>query len=688
MESKFTLEVDHLSLDYRLNSGWVNALRDVVLHITPGEIHGLVGESGSGKTTLALAAMGFLAENARVSSGNVRLSGESLLARPREAMQQVWGSSVALVPQDPLASLNPSYTVGEQIAECLSAHVPISRRNAWQQAVELLGRVRIDNPGAAAQKYPHQLSGGMQQRVTIAMALSTRPRLLILDEPTTALDVTTEAVILDLFRELIHEENASALYVSHNLGVIAQMCDRVTILYAGEVMTTLPVRDLFQRPVHPYSTGLLASLPRLLPGQETRLPVIDGSAPSLSNRPAGCVFAPRCPIALERCYVEKPALETTDEGYVVKCHRWREIAADPSLLDLKPLSKATALSQSDPIGFVLETRGLSKRYGQGGIWKWMGESASLQAVDDVSIRVRERSTLGLVGESGSGKTSLARCIVGLETAEAGEVELLSLPISNRLQERGIEVRRNLQMVFQNPNDTLNPYRSVGDILARTLRVLNRNRLSEPEIQHAVIRLLESVKLPAEYVNRYPAELSGGEKQRVAIARAFAGDPALVLADEPTSALDVSVQAVILNLLKDLRAEKGASYVFISHDLRAVSYLADWLCVMYRGQIVEEGDTTQVYHPPWHPYTEALILAIPKIDPDKRDEPIGLPVDVPDAAEPRRGCRFAGRCPRKLGTVCEQEEPPWRDAGNGHRIRCHIPVEDLIQIQAASSGVEG
>ncbi|MBL8156976.1 MAG: ABC transporter ATP-binding protein [Anaerolineae bacterium] len=687
MERTFTLEVDHLSLDYRLNSAWVNVLRDVVLTIAPGEIHGLVGESGSGKSTLALAMMGFLASNARVSSGNVRLGGESLFARPREAMQQVWGGLVALVPQDPLASLNPSYKVGEQIAEGLRTHLRLARKDAWKQAVEMLGRVRIDNPQVVAQKYPHQLSGGMQQRVTIAMALSTRPRLLILDEPTTALDVTTEAVILDLFRELIREEGASALYVSHNLGVIAQMCDRVTILYAGEVMATVPVRDLFRRPIHPYSTGLLASLPRPLPGQETRLPVIDGAAPSLDQRPTGCVFAPRCPIALERCHAEKPSLETTDEGYAVKCHRWREIDAAPNLLDLKPMEEPLALAQAASGEWVLEARGVSKRYGQGGMWKRMRDTSTVQAVDDVSIRVRERSTLGLVGESGSGKTSLARCIVGLETADTGEMELLSLPISNRLRERGIEVRRNLQMVFQNPNDTLNPYRSVGDTLSRTLRLLNRNGLSEADIQQSVIRLLESVRLPAEYASRFPAELSGGERQRVAIARAFAGEPALVLADEPTSALDVSVQAVILNLLKDLRAEKGASYIFISHDLRAVSYLADWLCVMYQGQVVEEGDSEQVFHPPWHPYTEALILAIPEVDPDKRTQTVHLPMDAPQAFSERHGCRFAGRCPRKLGAICEQEEPPWRDAGEGHRIRCHIPIDELIQMQTASVDVE-
>jgi peptide/nickel transport system ATP-binding protein len=687
MESTFALAVDHLTVDYRLNSDWVNVLRDVVLTIAPGEIHGLVGESGSGKSTLALAAMGFLAENARVSSGEVRLGGERLLAKPREAMQQIWGGLVALVPQDPLAALNPSYTVGEQIAEGLRTHLQLSRNAAWQRALEMLDRVRIDNPQLVAQKYPHQLSGGMQQRVTIAMALSTRPRLLILDEPTTALDVTTEAVILDLFRELIREESASALYVSHNLGVIAQMCDWVTILYAGETMTTLPVRDLFQRPVHPYSTGLLASLPRLLPGQETRLSVIDGSAPSLGNRPMGCVFAPRCPIALERCHAEKPTLEITDEGHTVKCHRWREITVDPNLLDLRPMSRSTSLPQADRVGSVLEARSLNKHYGPARKHKWVREDLAVQAVDGVSLRVRERSTLGLVGESGSGKTSLARCIVGLETADSGDIELLNLPISNRLRERGINVRRNLQMVFQNPNDTLNPYRSVGDALSRTLRVLSRNDLSQADIQQSVNRLLEAVRLPAEYASRYPPELSGGEKQRVAIARAFAGDPALVLADEPTSALDVSVQAVILNLLKDLRAEKGASYIFISHDLRAVSYLADWLCVMYRGQIVEEGDSGQVFHPPWHPYTEALILAIPEADPDKRTQTLHLPLDAPQALNQGRGCRFAGRCPRKLGAICEQQEPPWRDAGEGHRIRCHIPTDELIQMQTASAKVE-
>jgi peptide/nickel transport system ATP-binding protein len=680
------IQARNLSIDYKLGKRWVNAILGVSLEIAPHEIHGLVGESGSGKSTLALALMNYLAANARISSGDLLLDGEDLLHKSRAEMRQIWGRQMSLVPQDPLAALNPSYKVGEQIAESIRLHGDISNGKAWGRAVDMLKQVRIADPEAVAQKYPHQLSGGMQQRVTIAMALSARPRLLVLDEPTTALDVTTQAVILDLVRDLIHETGAAALYVSHDLGVIAQMCDRVTVLYGGEVMASGPVEQLYATPIHPYTISLLASIPRPLPGVETRLPAIEGTAPSLAERPHGCVFAPRCPAALPICHAEKPPLEEMSPGRLVKCHRWREIASGELRLttDMKavaavPDGVSVGASSED---YVLTADHVSKRYGTPSLMgRLLGRaSGGVQAVDDVSIKVRERATLGLVGESGSGKTTLARCIVGLETADNGELALLDAPLPNPLSERGRAMLRELQMVFQNPSDTLNPYKTVGQTLERAITRLNTEHQTREQIQTRVIELLSEVRLTPEYAARYPAELSGGERQRVAIARAFAANPALVVADEPTSALDVSVQAVVLNLLKDLRAREGASYLFISHDLRAVSYLADWLVVMYLGQIVEEGTTEQVYNFPSHPYTEALISSIPVPDPSVRRAPIRLDGDIPSAEHLPSGCRFHTRCPRKLGAICEQQEPPWQDAGNGHRIRCHIPVEELAALQ--------
>jgi peptide/nickel transport system ATP-binding protein len=674
------IQVENLAIDYKLGKGWLNAILDISLSIYPREIHGLVGESGSGKSTLALAMMRYLAPNARISSGRVLLDGDDLTKKTTAEMRGIWGRHISLVPQDSLASLNPSYTIGDQISEVTRLHESLSRSDAAARAVEMLRRVKIADPEIVAKRYPHQLSGGMQQRVTIAMALSTRPRLLILDEPTTSLDVTTEAVILDLFRELIRDNEAAALYVSHNLGVVAQLCERVTVLYGGEIMASGSVIDIYKRPLHPYTISLLASLPRPTEGRETRLPTIEGVAPSLAERPHGCVFAPRCPAALPLCHETKPPLEVVEGDRLIKCHRWREIADGSLTLDTTTREAVIDLPPRE--GYALEAEHLNKTFGERGfLARLMGrKNEGVRAVDDVSLRVRQRSTLGLVGESGSGKTTLARLIVGLTPADSGEMELLDIPLRADVRERSRETLRDLQMVFQNPNDALNPYRTVGSALARTIRRLSMEKLTNEQIRVRVYELLSAVRLTSEYAGRYPAELSGGEKQRVAIARAFAANPALVVADEPTSALDVSVQAVILNLLKDLRATQGASYLFISHDLRAVSYLADWLVVMYLGEIVEEGTVDQVYNAPSHPYTEALLSAIPNPDPTVPQRPIRLEGEIPSARDIPTGCRFHTRCPRKLGAICETEAPPYRDAGDGHFIRCHIPVEELSVLQ--------
>ncbi|MDX2161265.1 MAG: ABC transporter ATP-binding protein [bacterium] len=682
------IEAENLSIEYKLGNRWLNALLDVSLILLPNEIHGLVGESGSGKSTLALALMRYMARNARVSSGAIRFDGVDITTQTPTEMRALWGGQIALVPQDALASLNPSYTVGEQIAEIARLHLHDAPVAAYDRAVEMLRRVKIADPGATAKRYPHQISGGMQQRVTIAMALITQPRLLILDEPTTALDVTTQAVIVDLFRDLIRDTNAAALYVSHDLGLIAQLCDRVTVLYGGEVMANAPVYDLFKRPIHPYTISLLASLPRPTSGSETRLHTIEGVAPSLAERPVGCVFAPRCHAALPLCHAEKPPLEFVNTERQVKCHRWREIV-DGSLVIDTSITEAPVPSLPEG-GVVLDARQMDKVFGNPAAWERLWnrltgtQKNGVHAVDHVSIHVNRRSTLGLVGESGSGKTTLARMIIGLEPADGGELELMAIALHPDVSYRPQAARQQIQMIFQNPNDAMNPYMSVEQTLERTIRRLSAERWTDAQIQARIAELLDAVRLPQPYAKRYPSELSGGEKQRVAIARAFAVNPTLILADEPTSALDVSVQSVILNLLKDLRAREGVSYLFISHDLKAVAYLAEWIAVMYLGQVVEEGTAEQVTNAPSHPYTEALVSAIPQPDPGEKGKQIRLEGDPPSARRIPTGCRFHTRCPRKIGAICEIEAPPYRDAGDGHFIRCHIPVEELAELQRDSN----
>jgi peptide/nickel transport system ATP-binding protein len=672
------LQIRDLHIEYRLGRAWVNAVREVNLTLAQGEIHGLVGESGSGKSTVALAALRYLAANARVAHGDIRFEGESLLAKSGDEMRRLWSTAMSLVPQDALGSLNPAYPVGEQIAEVFRMSEGLSGRDAHARAVAMLRDVRIADAERAARSYPHQLSGGMQQRVTIAMALSSRPRLLVLDEPTTALDVTTQAVVIDLFRALIRERAAAALYVSHDLGVVAQLCDRVTVLYAGEVMTTAPTRDLFRRPLHPYPISLLASLPRPTEAVNARLPSIEGVAPALGQRSAGCVFAARCPVALERCHHEKPPLEAAAPGVWVRCHRWPELAAGTLRIETEPKSAEPAPAAPPTRTHVLTADGISKTF-PGGV----------HALSGASIAVRSQSTLGVVGESGSGKTTLARCIAALEMADSGALELLSIPLALDLKRRPHTALRELQMVFQNPNDSLNPYQTVGAMLARTLTTLRgRAAGGSRAAGDEVTRLLAAVRLSPEMADRYPAELSGGERQRVAIARAFAADPALVIADEPTSALDVSVQSAILNLLKDLRAGKGASYLFISHNLDAVAYLADWIVVMYLGEVVETGDMRQVYAPPSHPYTEALVSAIPVPDPDVPGHPIRLEGEPPSPRALPTGCRFHTRCPRKIGRICETTPPPVQDAGDHHMIRCHIPIDELTRLQTEALAQAG
>jgi peptide/nickel transport system ATP-binding protein len=667
------LTITNLTVGYPVNGGWRDAVRDVSLTLAPGQRYGIVGESGSGKSTLALALLRAPDTGAQIRSGQVLLRGRDMATLSNADLRAAWTADLRLVPQNPLGALNPSLRVGDQLLEALEGSLP--RPEARRQALALLHQVRMADPERIFIAYPHELSGGMQQRVMIAMALRGDPALLVLDEPTTALDVTTEAGILDLLGELTTGRDAAALLVSHNLAVVASFCDRVAVLYAGELVEDAPASELFQRPLHPYTQGLLDSLPHPGDRRDTRqLRPIPGAIPPLSNLPSGCVFAPRCPLAIDRCHQERPALEQAGDGRSVRCLRWREIA-DGSL-NVHPPSGAAPPARNPEARDVLQISALEKRFP---IRRSLPEivrgapERAVRAVDGVDLRVGYGRTLGVVGESGSGKTTLARCVIGLTERSDGAIALVDIPLAPKLADRAPALLKRIQMVFQNPDEALNPYLTIGEALRRPLmRLAGQNRA---QAERRVSRLLELVKLPADYATRLPGQLSGGEKQRVAIARAFAAEPDLVLLDEAVSALDVSVQAAILNLLSDLQRTSGVSYLFITHDLGVVSYLADDVAVVYLGTVIEHGPTQAVLTPPFHPYTEALIAAAPTLATSDRER-IHLEGDVPSPAAIPPGCRFHTRCPRFLGAICRTETPPWRDAGGGHQIQCHIPLEEL------------
>lgn len=677
------LDVDGLTISYKVGKAWIPAVRDFCLQLQPGQIYGLVGESGSGKSTIAMALMRYLGGGGRIEAGGkLNFDGIDLI---QADMRPLWAKRIKLVPQNAAAALNPSIKIGAQVTEVLTAAGDIDPAAAHDAMMQMFHDVSLADPEKTAERYPHELSGGMQQRVVIAMALIANPELLIMDEPTTGLDVTTEAVILDLIRELIARRNTGLIYITHNLGVVAQLCQRALVLYGGEIMEEADVLDLYQAPRHPYSAGLLGSIPK--PGQskrDARLQSIRGNPPALGQLPRGCVFAERCPFVIDHCRSSKPRLEKLEGNRLARCHRWPEIQSG-ELTFASDSETAVPHRLNDAAATLMNAVDLSKRFptaaGISDLLKGI-RPAPVRAVDGVNLRVRAGHTLGLVGESGSGKTTLARVIIGLQERSGGRLELLGMDIRSKARGRSRDVLSKIQMVFQNPQNSLNPYLSVRQAIRRPL--IKLRGYSAPAADREVLRLLDNVHLRAEYADRFPDELSGGEKQRVAIARAFASDPELILCDEPVSALDVSVQAAVLNLLAQLQAERGSAYLFISHDLSLVGYLADTIAVMYLGQLFEVGAAQELFQPPFHPYTEALVSAIPIADPSHQAKRILLSDNLPGAQRLPGGCRFHTRCPRKIGEICEQEEPPWRDGGSGHLIRCHIPLDELNQLQRRPS----
>jgi peptide/nickel transport system ATP-binding protein len=676
--SRCVLEIMDLTVAYQQDGQWLNAVHDVSLSIHAGETYGLVGESGSGKTTLVLAAMRYLGNTASIRRGEIHLGETDLLALTEDELRREWGSRIAFVPQNPQSSLNPTLRIGDQLVESINLQGDHSPKEAELRAIEWCEKVHLPDPERIAESYPHQISGGMQQRVMIAMALSTDPELLILDEPTTNLDVTTQVVILDLLNDLIREQEAGVLYVTHNLGVIAQICDRVAVMYASELVEDADTSELFNQPLHPYTQGLMDSIPQLGDTrQNIQLRAITGQIPSIGNSPAGCVFRDRCPAAIEICST-RPPLYQVSESRTSRCHRWKEI--DQSEIDIH---QAAASGKPAQFGVkdgsqTLEINDLSIHFP---IRRSLREvidrqpPKTVRAVNQVNLDILPASTVGLVGESGSGKTTIARGIMGLEPQSDGSIELLQIPLPKKLSQRDKETLRLLQIVFQNPHEALNPNLPIGKSIRRPL--IRLAGLSKEEAGNKVGELLEAVRLSADYAVRYPGQLSGGELQRVALARAFAANPELLILDEPISSLDVSVQAAILNLVSELQSEHLNSMLFISHDLAIVGYLADQIAVIYLGSLMEITTPEALFQPPHHPYSEALLSAIPQADPARKGSPIHLSGEIPNPADLPSGCPFHTRCPRFLGDICTTTTPPWQiDQNSGKRIFCHIPLEEL------------
>jgi peptide/nickel transport system ATP-binding protein len=651
------LDVHALSVQFDTSEGALRVLRDVTLDIAPGETFGLAGESGSGKTTLGYAILRALVPAARITGGAILFEGRDLLSATDGELRRIRGRRIAMVYQDPRAALNPTMRIGAQIAEVLEIHERPAAGAPLRRAHELLELVNIADPVAVARRYPHELSGGMQQRAVIAMALAGTPSLLILDEPTTGLDVTTQARILELVSDLKRRVGAAILYISHDLAVIAQVADRVGVLYAGELVEVAPTPALFAQPVHPYTRGLLDALPHL-DGIHGLTP-IEGRLPKLTALPPGCVFAPRCEFVEPVCTAARPPLETMAPGRDVRCVRWRTVIATPRR-STRPTLAPPAAGRDTPL---LAFDHVRKYFGgAGAVGRLFGIGAPpVRAVDDVSLDVRENEVMALVGESGCGKTTLGRLAVGLLRPTAGHVRFAAPKPTDA------------QIVFQHPDSSLNPMKRVGPSLARPLVLQGIGR---PERGRRVRELLQAVRLDPDYAARRPAALSGGEKQRVAIARALAMAPTFVVLDEPVSALDVSTQASIIRLLAELRDTLGASYLMISHDLSLVRHVATRIGVMYLGRLVELGTAAEVFRAPSHPYTRALLSAVPRADPAAHGRPIRLEGHLPSAQHPPTGCPFHTRCPEKIGGVCEQAEPPSERASATHWIACHIPIAEL------------
>ncbi len=666
------ISINGLSVGYTSRAGKIiRVLRNVSLEISRGESVGLVGESGSGKSTLALAAMGYFKRGLRPLCGDVHFDSVDMLALDRDELQAIRGGQLALIPQNSGQSLTPTMRIGQQLTEALRLHSNLESGQFSDRVVELLTQVRLPDPAKLVSRYPHELSGGQQQRVAIAMALAGEPDALLLDEPTTGLDVTTQAHILELLRDLARDRNMAMLYVSHDLGAISRVCDRVVVMYAGEVVLTGSARQVLLAPRHPYAHGLLNSIPRL---DQTRMPIaLDGRPPMPGEAITGCAFADRCALADNKCLTEAPEMVGLSTGELVRCFK-------SNMINQMPVSsrQPSRLNRSDDKtdDTALGLRDVAISYAKD---NWLqtflspADGGPPATVDNIKISINKGETLGLVGESGSGKSTILKAIAGLISPKRGHIMLHDqTPLTPRVEDRPAVNLRQIQMIFQNPDDSLNPRHTVAQILAQPLQLYFG--LSGDALNQASVSMLERVRLGAHYLDRLPSQLSGGEKQRIAIARAFAAEPEIVLCDEVTSALDVSVQAAVLDLLDELKTQQGTTYIFVSHDLAVVKAISDRVAVLYQGRLCEIGPAEAVYTAPFHPYTDVLLGAVLEPDPDVAPKLIAD--DVVELSPPARGCPFQRRCSRKLGAICDSEMPPARQLRAGHVINCHIPADEL------------
>ncbi|WP_299961796.1 ABC transporter ATP-binding protein [uncultured Roseobacter sp.] len=675
------LEIDTLSISFFTRAREIPAVMDFSVKVRPGEAVGLVGESGCGKSTVALGVMQDLGQNGRVVGGSIRFKGRDLGAMDAAELRAIRGAEIAMIYQEPMASLNPAMRVGRQLMEVPMIHQGMGEAAARERALQMVRDVKLPDPARILEAYPHQLSGGQQQRIVIAMALMSEPALLILDEPTTALDVTVEAAVLDLVKDLGKKYGTSMLFISHNLGLVLETCDRICVMYSGEAVERGPTAEVFDRMRHPYTQALFRSIP--LPGADKTarpLVAIPGNFPLPHERPEGCNFGPRCDYFVRGvCDRETIPIVSVDPAirHETRCVRWQEIdwAAPPQVSGVK---------QQSAVGDVILKIDSLKKYYEvvSGALFGGGKRRLVKANESLSFEARESETLAIVGESGCGKSTFAKLLMGLETATDGEILL-----GNRaLQDVPIEARdagtvADVQMVFQNPFDTLNPAMTVGRQIIRALEVFGVGATGADR-RARMLALLDLVKLPRSFADRMPRQLSGGQKQRVGIARAFAGDARVVVADEPVSALDVSVQAAVTDLLMEIQRAHKTTLIFISHDLSIVRYLSDRVLVMYLGHVVELGTTDQVFAPPYHPYTEALLSAVPIADTKVRKKHIVLEGDVPSAMNPPSGCPFHTRCRWKTevpGDLCEREVPPLRSLPGAHQIKCHLDEDKLARM---------
>jgi peptide/nickel transport system ATP-binding protein len=672
------LDIKNLSISFFSKIGEIPAVMDFSMTVMPGECMGLVGESGCGKSTVALAIMRDLPGIGRITKGQIKFKGRDMGHMSAEELRQIRGSQISMVYQEPMASLNPSMRVGRQLMEVPLIHEKISKEEARLRALEMVKAVRLPDPERIMTSYPHQLSGGQQQRIVIAMALLSRPSLLLLDEPTTALDVTVEAGIVELIRDLAKRFGTSMIFVSHNLGLIRETCDRITVMYSGEAVETGAIADVFSRMRHPYTQGLFRSIP--LPGVDKNsrpLAAIPGQLPLPHQRPMGCNFGPRCPYFKEGlCNAgDIPMIQVKgDVRHESRCLRIGEI-------DWEALPAQRGLrSAIEPGKPVLVVEQLQKHYKVAASEIFGGaEKRTVKANEDISFDARESETVAIVGESGCGKSTLAKVLLGLETATGGKVKIDEREIQDTpVESRDAKTISTVQIVFQNPFDTLNPSQTVGAQIMRTLEMFNVGK-TVSDRRARMLELLDLVKLPRAFEHRMPRQLSGGQKQRIGVARAFAGRPRVVIADEPMSALDVSVQAAVTELLMDIQRQSKTTMAFISHDLSIVRYLSDRVNVMYLGYVVEQGSTEQVFAPPYHPYTEALLSAVPLADTRYVKRRVILEGEIPSATNPPSGCPFQTRCHYKSkvpGGLCEKELPPLVEIAKGHFLRCFLSEAEL------------